>query len=74
MAEEDLGKIGGMVVQIFHSVNRGGFLLLPLECAKCDGSCYPITPRAHHQKPEREYIQSIGNKECKRRKCGTDSD
>ncbi len=26
--------------------NTGGFLLVPLECGKCESNCFPITSRA----------------------------
>jgi hypothetical protein len=37
---------GWQVVQLFHHVDIGGFLHLPLECRKRAPCCTPVIPRA----------------------------
>ncbi len=38
--------IGWRIELLYHHVNFYGFLLLEVECGKCDNSRDPITPRA----------------------------
>jgi hypothetical protein len=45
-AGEAIVVIERQLVQLFHHNNIGRFLLLPLECGKCNTSCFPITSRA----------------------------
>ncbi len=61
------------VVQLFHLANIGGFLLLPLECWKCDPSHLSFTPTASPTtfgSQEEQHIPPIRNKE----KVKTDSE
>jgi hypothetical protein len=41
-AQPTLDVLGWKEVELFYNVNSARFLLLPLECEKCDTSHYPV--------------------------------